>query len=316
MNPKPKFPINEPKDFVCSPGHRKLLLRANRIGSHDEPVLIEGEMGTGKSTLAVYLHGASERSTGPLIRFGCGEIEHNLISSVLFGHAKGAYTGATQDQKGLLARADKGTLILDDIDVLPKRHQSSLLRFLDDGIFHRLGEPGKEYCSNARFVATTNKDLKLLVSQDLFLHDLYSRMACWRLITVPLRKRPEDIITLATHFLEKYCRVYRPDEPALTFSTEALNLLMQLKWPGNIRELDQKVKNIALFCDQEKGEISMKQSADVLFDPEYGDASMADSKPRWVNVYESTGRNVSLTARILGHSRTTIHKWLKEDCPN
>ena len=223
-----------------------LLATARRIAHTDTTVLITGESGTGKEMFARTLHELSPRSERPLVVVDCGAISPTLIESELFGHEKGAFTGAHTRKPGRLARADGGTVFLDEIGDLPLDLQGKLLRFVQEKQFIPVG--GVEVREvDVRIIAATNADLRARVAEGGFREDLFHRLNVIRLHVPPLRERKDDILHLATIFLQQFAALYR--RPAHHFTERAMAALAAYPWPGNVRELQNLVMTSVLFCD-------------------------------------------------------------------
>jgi DNA-binding NtrC family response regulator len=223
-----------------------LLATARRVARTDTTVLITGESGTGKEMFAHMLHELSDRHDRPLVVVDCGAIAPTLIESELFGHEKGAFTGAHTRKQGKLARADGGTLFLDEIGELPLDLQSKLLRFVQEKQFTPVG--GVEVRSvDVRIVAATNVELRARVGEGRFREDLFHRLNVIRLHVPPLRERADDVLHLATLFLQQFAALHR--RPAHHFSDRARAALTAYPWPGNVRELQNLVMTSVLFCD-------------------------------------------------------------------
>ncbi len=223
-----------------------LLATARKIARTDTTVLITGESGTGKEMFAHTLHELSGRNEKPLVVVDCGAIAPTLIESELFGHEKGAFTGAHTRKPGKLARADGGTVFLDEIGDLPLDLQSKLLRFVQEKQFTPVG--GVEVRKvDVRIIAATNVDLRAKVAEGGFREDLFHRLNVIRLHVPPLRERPDDILHLATIFLQQFAALYR--RPAHHFTERATAALSAYPWPGNVRELQNLVMTSVLFCD-------------------------------------------------------------------
>ncbi|QCO18000.1 sigma-54-dependent Fis family transcriptional regulator (plasmid) [Azospirillum brasilense] len=306
---------------------RRLLHQAQVVATRPGAVLITGESGTGKSRLGEEIHAASPRRSGPFLRQGCGEFDLGTLEATLFGHTRDAYTSSQTDQQGLLGKADGGTLVLDDVDCLPLRAQAGLLRFMDDGGYYRLGEPGRLLKSDVRLILTTNHDLEALTISGQFRRDLWFRMRRWRLHVPPLRARREDIRELALHFLKEAQEAQGSYSfPCPTFDDEVLEFLQMQAWPGNIRDLHDAVKNIEAFGVARNGFYSLATVAHILFDHERNsgvelwesratvsgpnNGTLDDAQVR--RVLQMTGWNISLASRILGRSRTTLYKFIKD----
>jgi DNA-binding NtrC family response regulator len=295
-----------------------LVGRARRIAQKSGPVLITGESGTGKTALAAAIHCFSPRRDARLVCRGCGEFDASTIEATLFGHTKDAYTGSETTQSGLFAQADGGTLVLDDIDYLPIKFQSRLLRFLDDGTYYRLGDPEKSCRADVRIIVTTNKHLEAYIRNGSFLQDLFYRVQRFWLQMPPLRERPEDVEALAKAFLQRWYR----DEGAepqwqARFSSDAVTLLRSLPWPGNVRELHDCIENITLFVEPRRGLYEVEQVAKVILDQSHRArvAVGSGSEEDWtmLSLLESTGWNIRLVSRIMGRSRTTVYARIKRN---
>jgi len=218
----------------------------HKAAANDFPVLLEGESGTGKELAAKAIHFASKRASGPLVAVNCGAINPNLIESELFGHEKGAFTGAFTRKPGRFERANKGTLFLDELGELLLHDQVKLLRALQERRIERVGGT-EEIMIDVRIIAATNRDLLSEVGCGNFRQDLYYRLAVMRFVLSPLRDRVEDILLLARRFLTLHCECLRRPVPNLTPEAEAM--LLQYHWPGNVRELENVIER-ALAHDQ------------------------------------------------------------------
>jgi len=223
--------------------------RIQRVAPTDSTVLILGESGTGKELVARAVHEGSARRDGPVITVNCAAIPESLIESELFGHEKGAFTGAVGSRSGLVEAAHGGTLFLDEIGELPMAAQARLLRVLQEGEIRRLGTAHTRKV-DVRLVAATHRNLQQLVEQGLFRADLYFRLRVVEIDLPALRERGEDVIDLANFLLEKGCR--RLNRPALTWSDEALNAIRHHDWPGNVRELENAIERAVILCDSDR----------------------------------------------------------------
>jgi len=217
-----------------------------RIKDSESTILVTGESGTGKELIARAIHRLSRRSDREFVPFNCSAAPAELIESLLFGHRKGTFTGALSDQLGLIRSAENGTLFLDEIGDLPLTLQPKLLRFLQEGEIHTLGEKAPRNV-NVRVIAATHKDLEQLVREKLFREDLYYRIATLTLKVPPLRERPEDISTLISHFISLYAR--KNDREIAGITGEAIRTLEEYSWPGNIRELAGEIERLVLYAD-------------------------------------------------------------------
>jgi transcriptional regulator with PAS, ATPase and Fis domain len=218
-----------------------------RIKDSESTVLITGESGTGKELVARAVHRLSRRSQAPFIPFNCTAAPSDLIESLLFGHRKGAFTGAHVDHDGLIRAAEGGTLFLDEIGDLPLALQPKLLRFLQEGEVHTLGERAPRKV-NVRVLAATHKDLYRAAQEGTFREDLYYRVAALTVHVPPLRERPEDIGALISHFLSHYAR--RNERAVAGITADAIGVLQSYAWPGNVRELAAEIERLVLYTDE------------------------------------------------------------------
>ena len=219
-----------------------------RIKDSSSTILVTGESGSGKELIARAIHRLSRRSESEFIPFNCSAVPAELIESMLFGHRRGTFTGAMQDQAGLIRSAENGTLFLDEIGDLPLSLQPKLLRFLQEGEIHTLGERAPRKV-NVRVIAATHKDLEGLVREKLFREDLYYRIATLTLKVPPLRERPEDVSTLISHFVSHYARKNERHISGIT--AEAIRILEAYSWPGNIRELAAEIERLVLYAEDD-----------------------------------------------------------------
>lgn len=221
-----------------------VVAMAERVAVADATILIQGESGTGKELLARRIHGVSPRKAGPFVAVNCGAIPRDLLESELFGHAKGAFTGATGDRKGRFLQADKGTLFLDEIAELPLDLQTRLLRVLQEKLLDPVGSE-RSLPINVRVLAATNQDLELRVNGGQFRQDLFYRLNVVPLRIPPLRERKEDILPLARHFLAKHSGGREWDIPLATAER-----MVRAPWPGNVRELENLCQRAALLAEE------------------------------------------------------------------
>jgi two-component system response regulator FlrC len=223
------------------PASQHLLALAQKVAQADVTALLVGPTGSGKEVMARVLHEASARARGPFVALNCAAMPENLIEDMLFGHDKGAFTGAHRDQKGLFEQAQGGTLFLDEIGEMPMHLQSKLLRVLQERQLTRLG--GQSVIQlNVRIVAATNKDLKLAIAEREFREDLYYRIATFRMRLLPLCERPGDIIPLAMQCLSQH------DKQVWRLHPQAQAQLLQYPWPGNVRELENVMRRAMVLC--------------------------------------------------------------------
>jgi DNA-binding NtrC family response regulator len=223
---------------------RRLFALAGQVAASDVTVLIEGETGTGKDALCEAIHQSSPRAAGPLVVVDCGAVPPNLFESELFGHERGAFTGADRSRAGAFEEADGGTLFLDEIGELPLLLQPKLLRVLEAREVRRIGAAQARKV-NVRVIAATNRDLREEVNRAAFRQDLYFRLEVMRLRVPPLRERPEDIPVLVEHFRRLACPKDKDDAPGV--SEEALKSFVAHPWPGNVRELRNAVERLVVL---------------------------------------------------------------------
>ena len=223
----------------------RIIQLISQVAGTKATVLIQGESGTGKEIVARAIHYQSDRSSKPFAVINCAAIPINLLESELFGHEKGAFTGAIKTKKGRLELADQGTLFLDEIGEMPKELQVKILRVLEEQKFQRVG--GTEYVEvDNRIIAATNKDLKQEVEAGSFRDDLYYRLNVFALSIPPLRERKEDLPLLIDHFLKKHREVFK--SKAIGVSDGALQILKDYPWPGNVRELENTLVRAMILC--------------------------------------------------------------------
>ncbi len=227
-------------------GLRGVMERIELVSKSNVPVLIFGETGSGKEVVARAIHSGSPRAERPFIRVNCGAIPHELIDSQLFGHEKGAFTGATETRQGWFERADGGTLLLDELGELPLAAQVRLLRILQDGWLERVGGQ-KPISVDVRIIAATHRDLPAMVAAGQFREDLWYRLAVFPIVIPPLRERREDIPELARHFAKRAATRFGlyPVEP----TQDDIGMLEAYAWPGNVRELATVIDRAAILGD-------------------------------------------------------------------
>ncbi|MFQ5751185.1 MAG: sigma-54 interaction domain-containing protein [bacterium] len=282
-----------------------------RVLDSDVSVLIEGESGTGKELVARAIHYNGHRKDKPFMALFCGSLPDNLLESELFGHKKGAFTGAITDKKGLFETADGGTFFLDEIGDLSLPIQTNLLRVLQEGEIRRVGE-NQIRKVDVRIISATNKVLYELVKQGLFREDLYYRLNTICIKLPPLRERKSDIPLLAHHFLDKFA--VKKKEKIKGFDKKALEVLISHSWPGNVRELENTIERAVVmarskFIKQENLQIPQGETIDLI---ESG-LPLREVEKRLVSktLQEQHG-NISETARMLGVSRRWLHYKIKE----
>jgi two-component system, NtrC family, response regulator HydG len=230
----------------ASPVMLELYAKIHKVAPTGATVLINGETGTGKELVAKALHYESPRRNAPLISVNCAAIPDTLIEAELFGHEKGAFTGASSQRDGLVAAADGGTLFLDEIGELPLEAQARLLRVLQEGEVRPLGSV-ESHKVDVRLVAATHRDLGKLAREGLFREDLYFRINVVQLKLPPLRERGKDILALTEIFMQRYCK--QVGKPPLKLTPEAVQAVTTYHWPGNIRELENAIQRAVILCD-------------------------------------------------------------------
>lgn len=290
---------------------------ANTAQHEDETILITGSSGTGKELMAHFIHKVGKRRNRSFRPLNCGAIPENLIESILFGHVKGAYTGADKNQQGIIEDNHGGTVFLDEIGEMPLSAQTRLLRLLDQREVTPLGSTTTRRV-DVQFVAATNRDLQEAVSRKLFREDLYYRLSAHTIVLPPLAERRADIPELAANLLADFNKRY--DKPPKTFTANAIDKLCRYHWPGNIRELKNVINRAAVNCpDDEIGEdyIFIQHAGDdnlrFLPEPEEGfkmDDFIDDVRSRlYARALEKTNGNGSRAAAMLGVSAQAVHKY-------
>ena len=237
-----------PRIIGDDPTLRQVSQQLHRAAATDTTVLLEGESGTGKELFARALHVLSPRADGPFVAINCAAIPENLLETELFGHEKGAFTGASARKPGRFELAHRGTLFLDEIGELPLALQAKILRALEERCFERVGGTQSLHV-DTRVVAATNRNLKQRVAERQFREDLYFRLSVFPISIPPLRERGEDVLTLARHFVDRFCRDL--NKKALTLSPAALVEMRAYPWPGNVRELQNCIERAVILCDSE-----------------------------------------------------------------
>ena len=257
----------------AAPGFRRAIDLARRVASTDASVLITGESGVGKELIAQFIHHHSRRSSRPLVAINCAALPENLLESEMFGHVKGAFTGAVRDKPGLLEVANGGTLFLDELVEMTKPIQAKLLRVIQDGVVRRVGSETTDAVVNVRFIACTNGNPEEAVKAGTLRDDLYYRLRVVPIHVPPLRERPEDIPALANHFLSHYWRRHRDaSAPLPRLSHAAIRALVARPWRGNVRELQNVIEHMVVLIEP-GGEI---QPRDI---PVIGDERIAEETP-------------------------------------
>jgi len=314
-----------------APSFRGAINRARKVAPTDASVLLTGESGSGKELFAQFIHHHSQRASRPFLAVNCAALPEPLLESEMFGHRRGAFTGAVRDKPGLLEAADGGTLMLDELVEMPKTIQAKLLRAIQDGVVRRVGSETADAVVNVRFIAATNRELDRAVTEGLLREDLYYRLSVVPIHVPSLRDRVADIELLATSFLVHYWRKYRGlDAPVPRLGNEALAALRAHPWPGNVRELQNVIEHAVVLLEP-AAEIT---AADIPFlsipapasDERLGgdltaggsaDASYYDTRDRLLAKFDrqfltraiaQAGGNLSKAARRAGIDRTTFYR--------
>jgi len=292
----------------------RVFRRLDKIAAVDAPVLLVGESGTGKELAAQAIHQSSRRAGGPFVAVNCGAIPASLIQSELFGHEKGAFTGACKRQIGQVEAADGGTLFLDEMGDLPLALQVNLLRFLQEKTIERIGGT-VQLKVDARVIAASHKDLAQEVKEGRFREDLYYRLCVLNLELPPLRERREDIGILAHHYFHKYRPHTNPKVQG--FTPQAIKLMRAYDWPGNVRELKNRVQRALVMCEHsllEPQDLDLELEAEhqVVATQTLAEAR-AEAELRAVRaaLYHSDN-NIQKASRQLGVSRVTFYRMLEK----
>ena len=280
---------------------QEIFKKIIKVASTEATVLIRGESGTGKELIARAIHFQSLRADKNLIEINCASIPETLLESELFGHEKGAFTGAYKSKKGKFELAHKGTLFLDEIGELPLGVQAKLLRFLQDRNFTRVG--GIENVEvDVRLIAATNKNLEQAMENSLFREDLYYRLNVIPITIAPLRERPEDIGPLIDFFIKKY--VEKNQRTIKGISPETMNILLQYSWPGNIRELENTIENAVVMTDS--------NFIDIKDLPAFLQSQTAKESQSSAVIPKVGGDKVSFKDQLVVCEREIIRRALKE----
>jgi len=292
-----------------------ILSTIDGMKDSDCNVLLTGETGVGKSLLARIIHTTSRRQGMPFLSINCATLTEELLASELFGHEKGAFTGAVKTKQGLVEIADTGTLFLDEIAEMAPNLQAKLLKVIEEGEFYRVGGT-KPVKVDVRFIAATNQNVRAIIAEGRFREDLYYRLNIMEISIPPLRDRRDDILPLCTYFLEKHILSSR--KKIAGFTKEALDVLTHYSYPGNVRELENIVERAIIL---EKGDVispgSLPQTIKMFqietIEPDRVKTIDELNKEYAVRVLEMFGDNKSKAAEVLGISRTSLWRILKEE---
>ena len=291
---------------------RDVYHQIHQVADSDTIVLIRGESGTGKELVAHAIHFSSSRSNGPFIKINCAALNENLLESELFGHEKGAFTGAIQTRKGRLEEANNGTILLDEIGDFSSATQVKLLRVLQERKFERVGS-NRTLKTNARIITATNRDLEKAVDEETFRQDLYYRINVFPIFLPPLRERKDDILLLADFFVEQYSKKMGKDVRRI--STPAINMMVSYHWPGNVRELENCIERAVLLSSD--GVIHGHHLPPTLQTSDASDTIGTGSLKERIDLFErdliidalkrcngnltAAARDLKTTARIIGY---------------
>jgi Nif-specific regulatory protein len=289
---------------------REVYQMISQVSKSNATVLIRGESGTGKELVANSIHYNSLRSKRPFVKVNCAALPVNLIESELFGHEKGAFTGAIKQKLGKFELANKGTIFLDEIGSVDIEVQVKLLRILQEKEFERVGGY-QTIKTDVRIITATSKNLEQAVEEDTFRHDLYYRLNVFPIYMPPLRERKTDILLLVDHFLEKYAR--ENHKTIRRFSTPAIDMLMDYHWPGNVRELENCIERAVLLCEEGvvhsyhlPPTLQTGTESDTLPVLSLDDAVANLEKEMIIDALKNTRGNITLAAEILN---TTVRKF-------
>jgi DNA-binding NtrC family response regulator len=314
-----------------APAFRSAIARARKVAPTDASVMLTGESGSGKELFAQFIHHHSRRAARPFLAVNCAALPEPLLESEMFGHRRGAFTGAIRDKPGLLEAADGGTLMLDELIEMPRPIQAKLLRAIQDGVVRRVGSESADAVVNVRFIAATNREPEKAVLDGSLREDLYYRLGVVPIHVPSLRERPEDIELLAVSFLGHYWRKYRgTDVPPPRLSKSAIGALRTHPWPGNVRELQNVMEQAVVFLEPAT-EVRVEDlpfptlataapdavlGADLIAaDNGYYDARdkvlAKFDKQFLTRVILRTGGNLSKAARQAGVDRTTFYRLME-----
>lgn len=295
-----------------SPAIRRVMELVQRVAPTDVTVLIEGESGTGKELIARAIHANSRRRYMPIVPVNCGAVPENLLESELFGHEKGAFTGADRKRRGKIEMAQGGTLFLDEVGAISPKMQVELLRALETREFHRVG--GMETVRvDFRVICATNEDLHQAVAEGRFREDFYYRINVFTIEAPPLRARATDIPLLARHFLQRFAQ--QMDKRITEISPEAMRLLVEYDWPGNVRELSNAIERAMVVGRPPaiRAEDFPMRAARESSLPANGSAALESVERHHIaEVLRRSEWNVTQAARILGIDRVTVYNKIKK----
>ncbi|MEJ2110346.1 MAG: sigma-54 dependent transcriptional regulator, partial [Acidobacteriota bacterium] len=309
--------LEKSRGFCGMIGHHESMLEVfdtiRELADINVPILIQGESGTGKEMVATALHQLSKRSEGPFVPVNCGALPEGTLESELFGHVKGAFTGAIHDRKGRFALAEGGTIFLDEIGEISPSTQVKLLRVIQEKTYMPVGGE-KSVRADVRVICATNNDLKQLTRQGLFRSDLYYRLAVMPINLPPLKKRGRDISLLARFFLEKYSA--DTGKNIREISSDAIKLLNHYNWPGNVRELANAIQYAMVKCRTDL--LNVEHLPPEIRDYSIPSGISKAGRPTKLDLgtvreaLKDTGGNRSEAAKLLDVSRTTLYRFMEK----
>jgi DNA-binding NtrC family response regulator len=314
-----------------SAAFRQVIELARKVALTDASVFLTGESGTGKEMVAQFIHANSRRSTRPMVAVNCAALPETLLESEMFGHVKGAFTGAVRDKPGLLEMAHMGTFFLDELTEMPLTIQAKLLRVIQDGVVRRVGSETTDSVVNVRFVAATNRDPREATDEGSLRKDLFYRLSVVPIRLPPLRERADDIALLAEHFLVRYWNRHRGAKAAVPKLTKAaIRSLETRPWRGNVRELQNAIEHAVVLLDPgvEVGPddipvvegTTLPTGAVFAGDDPRGEKYhvareriLADFERRYLNwLVDRSGTNMSKAAKLAGVDRTTLYRLMEK----
>jgi DNA-binding NtrC family response regulator len=313
-----------------SAAFRQAVTMARRVAPTDASVMIFGESGTGKEVIAQFIHQHSRRASRKLVAVNCAALPEGLLESELFGHRKGAFTGADRDKPGLFEVANGGTLFLDEIGEMPMALQAKLLRVIQDGVVRRVGSEKQDMVVNVRIIAATNRDPHEAVRDGLLREDLFYRLCVVPVKLPPLRHRADDVTELAEHFLRRFWQRHRGDAAMPTFTDDCLAFLKTRPWPGNVRQLQNVIEHVTVVAEPGQAltsddvplyEEAPESRGGVSMPPNVMNDSFHSAKDQVIAHFEReylvrltsrTGGNMSRAARLAGIDRTTLYRLMEK----
>jgi DNA-binding NtrC family response regulator len=317
-----------------APAFQRAIDVAKRVAPTDASVFITGESGSGKEMIAQLIHRLSRRSARPLVAVNCAALPEGLLESEMFGHVKGAFTGAVKDKVGLIETANGGTFLLDEVIDMPKPVQAKLLRVIQDGVVRRVGSSTTSAVANVRFISASNRSPDQAMKDGTLREDLYYRLRVVPILVPPLRERPADVKLLAEHFLQHYWRRHRDPNAAVPKLTDAaIDALCHRPWPGNVRELQNVIEHAVVMLEPGQriepgdmplgGDVPLGVGTDAaagLVTPDLFAQSYHAAREQVVALFERrylttlvnrAGGNMSKAARLAGVDRTTLYRLME-----